>query len=191
MRRSLPGLLAVAVAVVLCACARLEPVSTARELASKPVGQEKEPLEKKPGLEDIPDMIGSIAVDSILPAAHPSSFEIEDILMRCPIPPDKKILTTVLSKTPAFRALLLQTNVDLRPRYNRKHDEIIQVYKGKGIFVLGRDRYVAKPGQIFIVPRKMIYRLQNTGEKPFVAVVIEIPPAEGWGDTIYVRKAPE
>jgi len=187
MLKYLSKLAAVGMLLAATSCAQLEPVQSAKDLADSPIGRE-EPREKKFDLSE--GVVQTIAVENLVPAAKPSAFVVEDILRRCPIPKEQDMLVTELSRTPAFRALLVQTNKDLKARYNRKHDEVVYVYKGQGIFILGLDRYVAKPGKMFVVPKKMVYRLEVTGERPFVMLVTEIPPL-GTLDRAYVRKPPE
>jgi mannose-6-phosphate isomerase-like protein (cupin superfamily) len=88
------------------------------------------------------------------------------------------ILTTTMGKIATTRVVLVQANGDIKPHYHTLHDEIIYVVKGKAILTIGEDRHVGAPGTVFVVPRRSTYSFTNTGEKPFVAVVIEVPPAD-------------
>lgn len=103
---------------------------------------------------------------------------INEILEKNPIDEKADQLLTSLGKIASGRVQLLQTNGDIKPHYHVYHDEIVYIVKGKGILTIDEDRHVASPGTVFIIPKRATYGLQNTGEKPLVALVIEIPPAD-------------
>ena len=108
----------------------------------------------------------------------PSASNINEILEKSPIDEKADQLVTTVGKIGSGRVLLMQLNGDIKPRYHINHDEILYVVKGKGILTIDEDRHVAAPGAVFIIPRRAVYGLQNTGEKPFVALAIEVPPGD-------------
>lgn len=103
---------------------------------------------------------------------------INDILEKNPIDEKADIQLTTVGKISTGRVQLMQANADIKPHCHNLHDEIIYIVKGKGILTIDEDRHVASPGSVFIVPRKAPMGLMNTGDKPFVALVIEVPPAD-------------
>lgn len=108
----------------------------------------------------------------------PSASNINEILERNPIDEKADQLVTTVGKIASGRVQLMQLNGDMKPRYHMNHDEILYVVKGKGILTIDEDRHVAAAGAVFIIPRRAVYGLQNTGEKPFVALAIEVPPGD-------------
>ena len=107
-----------------------------------------------------------------------SAANINEIQEKNPVDEKADQLVTTVGKIASGRVLLMQLNGDIKPRYHMNHDEILYVVKGKGILTIDEDRHVAAAGAVFIIPRRAVYGLQNTGEKPFVALAIEVPPGD-------------
>ncbi|MEW6354992.1 MAG: cupin domain-containing protein [Planctomycetota bacterium] len=181
------GVIPVAIWMLLAAgCAKLETVEDAGGLAVQPEpASPAEEAKKKPDivLEDIIPL-------KFLPEEKPVSYVTETVLKARPVDKDAEALRLMLSKIGSARVLLNQYNTDLAPRYYQGHDETIYVIKGHGILIIGEDRYVAKPGGVFVIPRNEVHSLINTGEKPFVALVVQTPPPLG-GDMMPVREKKE
>lgn len=178
-RRWGAALAAVGVAAAL-GCARLEPVEDASELAVRP--EPAAPPEQPKEEELIPI--------KFLPEDKPVSYVMDEVLKAKPVGADKEALRLALSKIGSARVLLCQINADLKPRYYQGHDETVCVIKGHGIMIIGEDRYVAKAGSVFVIPRNIVHSFINTGEKPFVALVVQSPPPLG-GDMVLVRPKKE
>lgn len=116
---------------------------------------------------------------TILPETDkPLAAKLDDILEKNPVDEKADKLETTVGQIASARITLVQVNNDIKPHYHANHDEILSVVKGKGILIIGEDRHVAAPGCVFILPKRTTYSLIVTGEKPFVALVIELPPAD-------------
>lgn len=192
-KREIGVLLLCATVLLAVGCARLEPVDDATELAVKPEPAnpktEEEQKEEKEGLKLEIDLEELIPIKLLL-EEKPSSYLVDDVLKARAIGKDQDELRLMLSKIGSSRMLLLQLNSDLKARYYQGHDETIYVIKGHGIMIIGEDRYVAKPRAVFVIPRNVVFSFINTGEKPFVALVVQSPTPLG-GDMVFVRPKKE
>lgn len=182
--RAIRGLL-FSVSILLAAgCARLEPCQDAAELAVQPEPAAPKEVSK-------PDLVLEDLIPlRLLPEEKPVSYVVDDVMKARAIAGEDEALRLMLSKIGSSRVLLNQINADLKPRYYQGHDETIYVVKGHGIMIIGEDRYVAKPGTLFVIPRNIVFSFINTGEKPFVAIVVQTPPPLG-GDMVLVRPKKE
>ena len=167
-------------------CAKLEMVEDATELAVQPQPAAPESKEEK-GPQIVLEELIPI---KFLPEEKPVAYVADTVLNARAIGKDADALRLKLSKMGSARVLLNQYNTDLGPRYYQCHDETLYVIKGHGILIIGEDRYVAKPGSVFVIPRNTVHSMINTGEKPFVALVVQTPTPLG-GDMVPVRAKKE
>ena len=161
-------------------CARLEPVEDASELAVAP---EPATPQEEPKSEELIPL-------KLFLESKPISYMTDTVLKERAIKAEDEALRLLLSKTGSARVLLNQINSDLRPRYYQTHEETIYVIQGHGIMIIGEDRYVAKPGAVFVIPRNTIHSLLITGAKPLVALVVQTPPPLG-GDMVFAKARKE
>jgi quercetin dioxygenase-like cupin family protein len=110
----------------------------------------------------------------------PACVDLNDTLEKTPIDEKADLLMTRLGKVAAARTTLMQANGEIKARSTGNHDEIIYVIRGKAIIKIGEDRYRGASGVVFHLPRWTSYSVVPS-EKPFVALVIEVLPADSPG----------
>ncbi len=162
------------------------PKKSAKDLARNIDSGRKQPVAGRPApptapagaptgraAEVKPEPVADIPIPPETDAPHAANLN--DLLEKNPIDEKADSLVTTVGKISSARVTLLQANADIKPRSHTGHDVVLYVTKGKAILTIGEDRHVAAPGTVFIIPKKRTYSLVNTGEKPFVALVIEAP----------------
>jgi len=180
------GIPVLVLALLNIGCAKLETVEDAAELAVQP-----EPAAPHAQPKKAPEIVlEDIIPIKFLPEDKPVCYLADTVLKARAIGKDDEALRLMLSKFGSARVLVNQYNGDIKPRYYQSHDETVYVIKGHGIMIIGEDRYVAKPGSIFAIPRNVVHSLINTGEKPFVTLVVQTPTPLG-GDMVPVRAKKE
>lgn len=112
---------------------------------------------------------------------------IQRVLDRSPCPPDRDFHPETLLITDRFSMHLLQFRTAEQRHIHRVHDLTFVVVRGSGEVWVGDRRFLAKPGDVFHIPRGTPHYCVNTGDTPLAAVLTFTPPFDR-KDSIPVAK---
>lgn len=98
------------------------------------------------------------------------------VLEQAPCPPDRDFFPRNLLITERFSMHLLQFRTAEQRHIHRRHDLTFMVFRGTGQVWVNDRRFLAKPGDVFHIPRGTPHYCVNTGDTPLAAVLTFTPP---------------
>lgn len=114
-------------------------------------------------------------------ALAPRSFVVqpqlvERALRAGPVAKDQNLRAETLVATSEFSMHLLQFRVGEQRHIHRTHDLTFFVQRGEGTVFVDDRRFIARPGDVFHIPRGTPHYCVNDKTEPLVAVLIFTPP---------------
>ncbi len=118
-------------------------------------------------------MIKASKEDTLLEPAHDGTC-MKRVLIK---PGQAKSMLRVLNMA------YLEAGKVFTPHRHTSMEEIFFILKGKGEFIIGREREKVKEGDCILVPANMIHTMINTGKETIEYIVFGVQTKEG-GQTV-------
>lgn len=83
-------------------------------------------------------------------------------------------------------SFLIRVQEEVKPHYHSYHTEHIYVVKGSAILKLGDSTMTVKPGDLIVIPPKVVHSVKVNSFEPFEVLSIQSPGFKG-EDRIWVE----
>lgn len=101
------------------------------------------------------------------------------LLAATPIGPEQAFLPATLTSTDEFSAHVLQFRTGEARHVHCVHDLTILVHRGEGEVTIDDRPRVARPGDVFHIPRGVPHSIRARGADPLVTINVFTPPFDG------------
>lgn len=101
---------------------------------------------------------------------------LDAVLQTAPVGADQNLRAETLLTTDECSIHLLQFRVGEQRHIHSRHDLTFTVHRGMGFVFVNDQRFAAKPGDVFFIPRGVPHQCVVDGPAPLVAVLVFTPP---------------
>ena len=103
------------------------------------------------------------------------SQEVIDLNTYGPKELEDNITVKKLSTDAHQSSFLIWVKDTVRPHRHDKHTECIYVLEGEGVFYLGPERMILKPGDYVRIPQGVVHSFKNKSSEPAKVLSIQTP----------------